>query len=297
MNEKRAQDRTTAYINGLQEYKRLIEWNESVQPKKIMNVFERSCLSKKPDEVLKQLALVLRPQFQWPEVFTWTRKHKLISITGMASSIENRIFCLPDEIRHLYSERAAIITNFMLRQNDGVCTSTLMTRASISDYAITQLMKRKEISGIDSPREITFILQYCAVIAQRIHDSTFDTDTMTSIMLPYNHGALIAVFMTRTPMQIRPDMQMYPDMEGFRMLSVRNWLDKDKLSTVDMERMGEIEEVSNIMDRDNKDADERLLRWLDHNARPWQYSDHTPGHIPEDIDTSRKTRFNIFSDL
>ena len=277
MDDKWAQKRAANYINGLQDYKQIMEWSEGSKPKKIMNAFEKSCLSEKPRRVLKRLAPLLHPEFQWPKIFSWTRKYKGISAVGMASSVENRIFCLPNEIMPLYSERAVVMTNFMLLQNEGDCKNILMTRASISDHAIGQLMKPKGVSGMDSSEEIAFILQYCAAIAQRIHDSTFDSGAMTSIMLPYRQGALVAAFMTGTPTQIHPDA----DVKGFRMLSIRNWIDKDKLSTMDMERMGDVDEVRNIMERGNNAADERLLRWLAHNVRPWQYSDHTIDHVQE----------------
>ena len=62
------------------------------------------------------------------------------------------------------------------------------------------------------------------------------------------------------------------------MLSVQTWLDASKLSDLDMERMGGFEELISDILCDYDVGDERLLRWIEGNARPWQFSDSTLGN-------------------
>ena len=55
------------------------------------------------------------------------------------------------------------------------------------------------------------------------------------------------------------------------MLSVRTWLDASKPSDLDMERMGGFEELISDILCDYDIGDERLLRWIEGNAHPWQF--------------------------
>ena len=119
--------------------------------------------------------------------------------------------------------------------------------------------------------DILLILEYCGTFAYRTLDTVIDFSAMTSFMLPFKAGALVAVFMEMDP------AQMSERFEGRRVLSVQTWLDSGKLSNLDIERMGGLDGLSAVMNRDYGAADEHILRWIESNARPWQFSDSTPG--------------------
>ena len=95
MYEKLARGHATAYINSLQDYGRFLDWVEGPRSMKVVDVLERSSLSKKPGRVLKRLSPLLRPQFGQMKIEKWTRQVKGITAMGLASSAENRVFRLP----------------------------------------------------------------------------------------------------------------------------------------------------------------------------------------------------------
>ena len=52
MYEKLARGHATAYINSLQDYGRFLDWMEGPRSMKVVDVLERSSLSKKPGRIL-----------------------------------------------------------------------------------------------------------------------------------------------------------------------------------------------------------------------------------------------------
>ena len=270
-NEKFAHSLATRYINGLEDYERVNDWIEGSRLVKVMDALERSSLSKKPGRFLKRLTPLLSPQFQRSKVDLWTRQHKEVSAVGLASSAENRVFHLPDDTRPLYSDRAAFMTDLILAHNCEKYAGVVMTRSSISHHAIARMAEHGTYGATSFSEHIEFTLKYCGTIAQRTHESTFDNPTMKSYMIPFVGGALVAVFMEMDSAQVRKVQK------GLRVLSVRNWLDESKLSNMNIVRMGGgLNEFSNVMKRGDA-ANERFLRWIEGNARPWQFSDPTIG--------------------
>ena len=271
MYEKLARGHATACINGIQEYGRLLNWIEGPGRRKALDAFERSSFSKKPGRVLKRLTPILRPQFQQLKVEQWTRQSKAISARGLASTAENRVFRLPDDTRPLYSERAVFMVGFLLSQDCDEIAAGVMTGSSISHHAIARLVERGGVNLTSLSDDIFFILEYCAGFADKTLDAAVDHSVMTSFMLPFGDGALVAVFMDMDP------AQMHKGQERGRVMSVRTWLDSDKLSDRDLERMGGLKGLNSIMMRDYDAANEIFLRWIEGNARPWQFSDSTLG--------------------
>ena len=271
MYEKLARGHATAYVNGLQDYGQLLDWIEGSGRTKALDAFERSSFSKKPGRVLKRLTPLLRPQFRRLKIEQWARQSKAISARGLASTAENRVFHLPDDTRPLYSERAVFLVGFLLSQHYDAVEAGLMTGSSISHHAIARLVERGGVNPTTLSEDIFFILEYCASFADRTLDTAIDHSVMTSFMLPFKDGALVAVFMDMDP------AQMHKGQERGRVLSVRTWLDAGKLSDLDMERMGGLDGLRNVMMRDYAAANERFLRWIEGNARPWQFSDSTLG--------------------
>ena len=271
MYEKLARGHATAYINSLQDYGRFLDWTEGPRPPKLLDAFERSVLSKKPGRVLKRLTPLLRPQFGRMKIEEWTREYKGISAVGLASSAENRVFRLPDDTRPLYSERAVFMAYLLLGQNYDKIDVLLSTRSSISHHAIARLVERGGVSPTSLSEDIPLTLGFCAAIANRTQDSAIDHSAMISFLLPFRAGALVAVFMDMDPAQV------HKGQESRRVLSVRTWLDAGKLSDLDKERMGGLGELTSLMMRDYDVGEERLLRWIEGNARPWQFSDSTLG--------------------
>ena len=271
MYEKLARGHATAYINGLQDYGQLLDWIDGSGRTKALDAFERSSFSKKPGRVLKRLTPLLRPQFRRLKIEQWARQSKAISAKGLASTAENRVFHLPDDTRPLYSERAVFLVGFLMSQHYDAVEAGLMTGSSISHHAIARLVERGGVNPTTLSEDIFFILEYSASFADRTLDTAIDHSVMTSFMLPFKDGALVAVFMDMDP------AQMHEGQERGRVLSVRTWLDAGKLSDLDMERMGGLDGLRNVMMRDYAAASERFLRWIEGNARPWQFSDSTLG--------------------
>ena len=67
----------------------------------------------------------------------------------------------------------------------------------------------------------------------------------------------------------------------------RSRLDAGKLSGLDMERMGGLEEFLGVIKRDYDVVEEHFLRWIEGNARPWQFSDSTLGDQGQRADSGR----------
>ena len=271
MYEKLARGHATAFINSLQDYGRFLDWIEGPRSTKLVDAFERSSHSKKPGRVLKRLAPLAHPQFGQMEIEKWTRHYKGIRAMGLASSAENRGFRLPVDTRPLYSERAVFMVNLLLGQKYDEIAVGLMTRSSISHHAIARLVEREGVSPTSLSEVIDFILYFCGTVAYRAQDTAIDHSAMMSFLLPFRRGALVAVFMDMDP------SQAHKGQENRRVLSVRTWLDASKLSDLDMERMGGFEELISDILSDYDVGDERLLRWIEGNVRPWQFSDSTLG--------------------
>ena len=271
MYEKLARGHATAYINGLQDFGRIEDWVDGPQRTKAVKAFDRSSLSKKPGRVLKRLTPLLRPQFQQATISQWTRQYKAIAATGLASTAENRVFRLPDDIKPLYSKRAVFLTDLLLSQYYDEIRVNVLTPSVISHHAIARLVERGGASPTTLSQDISIILEYCVTIAQKTPDSAFDHSAMMSFLLPFKAGALVAVFMEMDPAQIGKSLK------SGRVLSVRTWLDSGKISDLDMERMGGLTELSVVMTHGNAAADERFMRWFEDNAHPWQFSDSTMG--------------------
>ena len=191
---------------------------------------------------------------------------------GLASSAENRVFRLPADTGPLYSERAVFMANLLLGQKDDKIAVGLMTRSSISHHAIARLVEREGVSPTSLSKDIEYILYFCGTVAYRAQDTAIDQSAMMSFMLPFRLGALVAVFMDMDP------AQAHKGQESRRVLSVRTWLDASKLSDPDLERMGGFEELMRDVFYDYDDVgDQRFLRWIEGNARPWKFSDSTLG--------------------
>ena len=271
MYEKLAPGHATAFINGLQDYGRFLDWIEGPRSTKVVDAFERSSHSKKPGRVLKRLAPLVHPLFGQMKIEKWTRHYKGIWGMGLASSAENRVFRLPVDTRPLYSERAVFMINLLLGQKYDEVAVDLMTRSSISHHAIARLVEREGVSPTSLSKDIEFILFFCGTVAYRAQDTVIDHSAMMSFLLPFRRGALVAVFMDMDP------AQAHKGQENRRVLSVRTWLDASKLSDLDMERMGGFEELISDILCDYDIGDERLLRWIEGNACPWKFSDSTLG--------------------
>ena len=272
MYEKLARGHATAYINGLQDFGRIVDWIDGPRRTKAMEVFDRSSLSKKPGRVLKRLAPLVRPQFGKMKIKAWTRQYKAIAAKSLASTAENRVFHLSDDTKPLFSERAVFMADLLLSQDSDEIMVDVMTPSVISHHAIARLVERGGASPTTLSQDILFVLEYCAGFADRTLDTLIDHSAMMSFLLPFKAGALVAVFMEMDPAQISMDIM------SRRVLSVRTWLDSGMLSDLDKERMGGLDGLSNVMIRDYATADDFFLRWIEGNARPWQFSDSTLGN-------------------
>ena len=270
MYEKLARGHATAYINSLQDYGRFLDWIKGPRSMKVVDVLERSSYSKRPGRVLKRLAPLVHPQFGQLKIEKWTRHYKGITALGLASSAENRVFRLPADTRPLYSERAAFMVNLLLGQKYREIASRVMMRSSISHHAIARLVEREGVSPTSLSKDVKFILQFCGTVAQMAKDTAVDHSAMMSFMLPFRRGALVAVFMDMDP------SQAHEGQESGRVLSVRTWLDADKLSDLDRERMGGFDELINDT-TEYEVGEEPFLRWIEGNAHPWKFSDSTLG--------------------
>ena len=270
MYEKLARGHATAYINSLQDYGRFLDWMEGPRSMKVVDVLERSSLSKKPGRILKRLTPLVHPQFGQMKIEKWTRQSKGITAMGLASSAENRVFRLPADTRPLYSERAVFMVHLLLGQKCREIAFRMMTRSSISHHAIARLVEREGVSPTSLSKDIEFILQICGSVALMAKDTAIDHSAMMSFMLPFRRGALVAVFMDMDP------SQAHKGQESDRVWSVRTWLDADKLSDLDRERMGGFEELMNDT-TEYEVGEEPFLRWIEGNVRPWKFSDSTLG--------------------
>ena len=163
------------------------------------------------------------------------------------------------------------MANLLLGQKYCEIAVGLMTRSSISHHVIARLVEREGVDPTSLSKDIEFILYFCGTVAYRVQDTVIDRSAMMSFLLPFRLGALVAVFMDMDP------AQAYKGQESRRVLSVRTWIDASKLSDLDMERMGGFEELISDILCDYDVGDERLLRWIEGNVRPWQFSDSTPG--------------------
>ena len=278
MYEKLARGHATAYINGIQDFGRIEDWIEGPRRTKAMEAFDRSSMSKKPGRVLKRLMPLVQPQFGQMKIESWTRQFKGITAMGLASSTENRVFRLPTDTRPLYSECAVFMANLLLGQKYGGTAFRVMTLSSISHHAIARLVEREGVSPTSLSKDIEFILQFCGTIAQRAQDTVIDHSAMMSFLLPFRWGALVAVFMDMNP------AQAHKGQENRRVLSVRTWLDAGKLSDLDRERMGGYEEMLAELVCGYDVGEERFKRWIEGNARPWQFSDNTLGDHGQGVD-------------
>ena len=269
MYEKLARGHATACINALQGHEQLLDWIEGPRRMRAMLAFERSSMAKKPGRVLKRLAPLLRPYFRKLQIIEWTRNVKIVTARGMSGTTENLIYRLSDDTSPLYSERAVFMTEIMLRQYHDRIGAGFITDASISHHAIARLVQRGGIKTETLPRDISYILEYCSGFVERSLKSKINHDAMTSFMLPFERGALVAVFMNMNPAQMRENQ------ENRRILSVRTWLDEDKLTDLHLERMDGLNGLTSAMAQGDEEADHRFLRWIENNARPWQFSDTT----------------------
>ena len=271
MYEKLARGHATAYINGLQEYARLLDWIDGPWSRKAMDAFERSSFSKKPGRVLNRLTPLVRPQYRQMKIEMWARQYRAVSARGLASAAENQLFRLPDDTRPLYSERAVFLVGFLLSRHYDEIKFDVMTGSSISHHAIARLLEHGVVSPTTLSADIMFILEYCDDFFYRTLDTATDRSAMISFMLPFKRGALVAVFMNTDPVQVHKGQR------SRRVLSVRTYLDAGKLSDQDMERMGGLVELVGIPKRDDDVGNERFSRWIKGNVRPWQFSDSIPG--------------------
>ena len=269
MYEKLARGHATACINELQGHEQLMDWIEGPRRTRVMLAFERSSMAKKPGRVIKRLAPLLRPHFRKLQIIDWTRDFKMITARAMSGTTENLIYRLPDDTSPLYSERAVFMTGIMLTQCEDRIGAGFMTESSISHHAISRLVQREGIKTDTLSRDIFYILEYCSGFAERSLKSKINHDVMTSFMLPFERGALVAVFMDMNPVQMRENQ------ENRRILSVRTWLDEDKLTDLHLERMDGLNGLTAAMAQGDEEADHRFLRWIENNARPWQFSDMT----------------------
>lgn len=269
MYEKRARGHATACINGLQEYSRVRDWGYGPRAAKATSVFSRSSFAKKPGRVLKRLSPLLHPCFGEVTIRKWSRHEKMILATGLSSSTENLIYRLPEDSRPLYSERAVFLTDvaFLQRYDDIRLGSA--TKASISHHAIARLMERGASAPDDLWDDLHLILGYCGGLAQSTRNAMIAQTHMQSFLLPFKDGALVAVFMEMEP------AQAFKGEERGRVLSVRTWLDADKLSDMDHERMGGLDAVMQALVMDPDIGLPALERWTRANARPWQFADST----------------------
>jgi len=271
MYEKLARGHATGFINDLQDYGALMDWLDGPRMMKATTAFERSSFSKKPGRVLKRLRPLLHPRFQPPRLCHWTRRFKAVSAKGLAGTVENRVFHLPGDTLPLYSERAVFMAELLFTQDCDKIMTGVVTCASISHHAIARLVEREAVRPADLPVDIFFVLDYCAAFAEKTLQTVIDHTAMVSFLLPFQGGALVAVFMAMDPAQAHRNRQRR------RILSVRTWLDADKLSGHDMERLGGLHHLTEAMMLDYADASAGFLRWIEGNARPWSFADSTMG--------------------
>ena len=272
MYEKLARGHATACIDNLQDYGALVKWLDGPRLKKARDAFERSSYAKKPGRVLKRLTPHLRPCFRSPSVGHWSREFKVVTAMSLASTAENHVFNLTDDTRPLYSERAAVLTELWLVQEYEQIEAGVMICASISHHAIARLVQREAVRPQDLSMEINLILGSCSVFAEKVLSyKLVDRTGMQSFMLPFRDGALVAVFMDMDPARVHKGQKRR------RILSVRTWLDGGKLSDLDLKRMGEVNNLTQVMVLDYEIGKAGFARWVAGNMRLWSFADSTPG--------------------
>ena len=155
MFEKLARGYATAYINGIQDFGRTVDWIDSPQGTKAVDAFVRSSFSKKPGRLLKRLTPFLRSQFQQLTISKWTRQYKSIAATGLARAAENRVFRLPDDTKPFNFERAVFLADLLLSQNCEEISVDVMNPSVISHHAIARLVERGGVSPITLSQDIS----------------------------------------------------------------------------------------------------------------------------------------------
>ena len=294
MYDKLARGHATACINSIKDYEGLLKWLDGPRYKKAVEAFRQSSLSKKPGRVLKRLRPLLLPHFTRLELYEWTRHRKLLSGKGLTSTLENRVFHLPDDDRPLYSERAVFMSGFSMSQKENIIGVGVKTGAAISRHAIARLVERGAVDPADLSNDLFWTLEFCACFAGRVFDiirSETDTDNdndtdnnMVSYMLPFREGALVAVFMNMDPTQ-----KSEGEIRG-EVLSIRTWLGADMISEHEWKRMKGFDLATTITNDDTDSTKMRFRDWVRNNARPWQFSDSTMGdYNRNEIDDRNKS--------
>ncbi len=266
MYEKIARGHATAYLNHLPPHDRLLTWLDGAGGEMALDIFEKYCYSKKPGRVIKRLAPVLSPILRSPRVLRWTRNDVTLLAVGFSNSTENQIFRLPEDMQPLYSERAVFQTNvfFEYAANDGIGTSTIIV-GSISHHAIARLVERGALAPDQLQESIPHLLGMCTNVALHAYILDVAEFDMHSFMLPWNDGALVMVFMEMDPNQESGGR------ERKQILSIRTYLNKEMLSTNDLERIRGLPHGAWTL----RQEDEEIKRWLIGNARPWNFSETT----------------------
>ena len=279
MYEKLARGHATACINDIEDYGELLKWLDGPRYKRAVEAFRQSSMSKKPGRVLKRIKPLLQPYFTRLELHEWTRHHKQVSCKGLTSTLENRVFHLPDDDRPLYSERAIFMSGLMLSQHKEIIGVGVKTGAAISRHAIARLVERGAVDPADLSNDLFWTLEFCSCFAGKVFNiirSETDNDTdndndMVSYMLPFREGALVAVFMDMDPTQ-----KSEGEIRG-EVLSIRTWLGADMISEHEWKRMEGFDLATTIMNDDIDSTRMRFRDWVRSNARPWQFSDNTLG--------------------
>ena len=267
MDPKLARGHAATFVRNLQDHKKIAAWCDSRKGIKARDVFDLSSRSKKPGRVLKRLRPLLAPVFHKPTIVNWSKHHKQVVATALSQSSENSIFQLPEQATPLYDERAVFLSEATLITDDFNLSYGTQPVASMSLHAMTRLLEREGATPDTLALTVVLILTVAANLADIAWNLDIGLDEMQSFLIPGIHGAFVAVTMDMDPTCGGEDRM--------RILSIRTYLDEDKLSVDDHERMAGVspEILSALSDAD--DGDRIFDLWVKGNARPWTFADTT----------------------
>lgn len=259
MYDKLARGYATAYIQSIEDHGSLMGWADSSRRELSSESFAQSSLSKKPGRVLKRLSPFVRPPFSRLFIPKWDKQFKSASAHLITAAPETEVFDILEVNQPLYQERAVFLTNLIFSSEGGRCETSILTTANMSHHTLTRLLERDLATPDTLAEHVGQILQITRDFAQLFDQTSLDQEKTYSFLIPYREGALPAV-----TMRVQPTVKdLYQG--NLSVLSLRTYLDGDKLTEVDRERMGGFK-TSKISSYEDFSYNKR---WMEGNARPF----------------------------
>ena len=258
MYHKLARGYATAYIQSLQQHEDVIAWSKGSVARRALKAFHESSLSKKPGRVSKRMATVTSPVLPNVWLAEWQPGVKSLWALGQSSAPDAEIFEEADEKEALFEERSVFLASLVFLSGRTGTSANLIVASHVSHHALTRLLERELFAPSGLARGVLDILFLAQKMALARIDADMHQAGNQAFLVPYGPGALAMVTMRA---RAGPGCAVQPT------LSIRTYLDADKISAADRRRMGDAESFRQACF--GRDAIPGIAHWMEGNVRPW----------------------------